>query len=287
MKIPLRKVIDYAMTEPDVVDQAYLDFFGSLDPHDLKQEWEDLFLEWLIFDYRQEGSVSFLHKYVLKNPAKLAEKKLNIFTQTAETNHYSNFEILQIKRGEWLMLEDIFTGKKYKVYEKKGSRQLPNKGTVPGRIAKINGKYYLVGANSVFFPITHTERSKKLMREGNFNKFSPRDTVDLLRNHNKHSPPPVLTKKEIKAKKKKLEAKYNKIAKKYNIALAFEDLIDSIYKEEYDHVTDFWNNLVKNFIKEEVFNKHLQLFQDIWNHFPHKFLNGKSPAELYTESKGK
>ncbi|MCL4419368.1 hypothetical protein M1146_04675 [Patescibacteria group bacterium] len=283
MVFPLKQVIDFAMAKPAEVDAAYKQFFGSLPFSELKPEWEELFSEWLIFDYKTSPGMSFLIEYILKNPSNINKELLDQLEQVAKTQIYSQFEILAIHRGQWIRLEDLFTGKVYTVYENKGSETLPGKGIIPGRIAEYEQKWYSVGANSVYFPIMHTERAKTHMRKLRIKNFSPRDTVELLRSHEEY--PPVLisvpTKNELEEKRKSLKIKYEKIAKKFAVILSFNDLIGEIYKEKRVNVLDFWKGLERKGLKMEMLIENSKLFQDIWNYSPHRCLNNLSPIETF------
>lgn len=285
MIFPFRKVIDFAMTNPIEVDKAYVQIFGSLPPNELKTEWEELFLEWLIHDYKPSNGISFLMQYVLKNPDNLDEGMLNQFEQIVQTQFYSQFEILEIKRGQWIRVEDLFTGKAYKVYEKKGSESLSGKGIIPGRLAKVDNKWYLIGANSVYFPITYTERAKKNMRQLKIRNYSPKDTIELLRSQDKMDLKPIKipTKKELKEKRKKLEEDYREVYEKFGVTLLFKDLIDAVYNEDRDNYLNFWESFEEKGLHLEVIIENTQLFEDIWNYFPHKCINGFSPIELLTK----
>ncbi|OGD62755.1 hypothetical protein A2160_04795 [Candidatus Beckwithbacteria bacterium RBG_13_42_9] len=287
MKFPLRKIIDYAMTKPSVVDRAYREFFGSMPPEKLKTEWEDLFLEWLIFDYKQSAGTSFLVEYILKNPDKLDKKVIDQFKQIAKTELYSQFEIQEIKKGEWFILEDLYTGKSYKVYEKKGTSFIESQGTIPGRIAQVDKRWYLVGANSVYYPITYTERFKKNLREIKATNCSPKDTVELLiaQENRPLDTSPILTKKQIKNKRKRLRKDYEKNMTKYGLTLTIDDLLKEIYEEDRTNVLDFWQSLIKKGLTEKFILDKTIILQDIWNHFPHKCLKGLSPAEAYAKMK--
>lgn len=285
MIFPIRKVVDFAMEKPAEIDNAYKQFFGSLPFSELKPEWEELFLEWVIFDFKRPTGPPFLIEYVLRNPDNLDRKTLDQFEQIAKTQFYSQFEITKIQKGQWLCLENLLTGDVYTVYEKKGSETLTDRGIIPGRIARVDGKWYLVGANSVYYPITYTERAKTGMRKLKIKTFSPRDTVELLISHEQQPPQPVPapSKKELEDKRKKLKIEYIKIAKKFSSTFSFNDLIREIYKEERVNVLDFWKELGKKGLKDEILIEDVQLFQDIWNYFPHKCLNDLSPIEVYAK----
>lgn len=289
MIFPLRKVIDFAMQKPAEVDEAYRQFFGALPFSELKKEWEELFLEWLIFDYKQLFGMSFLTEYILKNPDNFDKRSIDQLEEVAKTQFYGQFEILEIKRGQWIRVEDLFTGKVYIIYEKKGSETLSGRGVIPGRIAKYEGKWYLVGANSVYFPITYTERAKRHMRKLKIKKFSPRDTVELLRSQEQSPSTPVSapTKMELEEKRSSLKKEYEGTAKKFTTTLLFNDLIGEIYKEERVNVLDFWKSLEKKGLKPEMLIENIALFENIWNYFPHRCLGNRSPIEVFAEFKQK
>lgn len=287
MRFPLRKVIDFAMTKPGVVDEAYREFFGPLPVDQLQTEWEELFLEWLAFDYKQKGSSTFLVEYILRNPDNLDAKRINQFEQISRSQFYSMFEIQEINKGEWFILEDLHAGKIYKVLENTGTTILKDKGSIPGRIAKVDGNWYLVGANSVYFPITHTQRSKKHMREIKITNYSPKDTVELLMAHDQNPPvpPEMVTKKQIKNKRKQLKQVFEDNVEKYHFNLSFDDLINEIYQENRVNILDFWKSLTKKGLAEKFLYEKPKILQDIWNYFPHKHLNDLSPIEAYMKMK--
>lgn len=181
MRFPIRLIVDYAMKNPTDVDRAYQIFFGSLPFSQLKTEWEDLFVEWLVFDFKRSGKPTFVVEYVLKNPGRLSDVALSQLKQIASTHFYSQFEVLEIRKGEWLRVIDLFSGKFYRIYDKKGSESIASPGVVPARAACVNNRWYWVGANSVYFPVTYTKRAKILMKKLAKKDFSPKDTVELLR----------------------------------------------------------------------------------------------------------
>lgn len=283
MDLGWRKVLDFALEKPAVVDRAYFEFFGLLPPSDLEKEWEDLFLEWLIFDYQQKNGTSFFIEYTLKNPDQLSKDKIAKFKQVAETQFYSFFEIQDIKKGQWFILENLHDGKIYKVYEKKGTSIIKGPANLPGRIAKINNRWYLIGANSVYFPTTYTKRAKKVIREMKIKNYSPKDTVNILRNRGQPLPP-KLTKKQIKNKKKDLQKEYEKCLKKYQLFLSFDDLIQAVYKEDTNNLIGFWENLIGKGLTEKFIIKEIKLLEDILNYFPHQCLNDMSPVEVYNQA---
>lgn len=71
-------IIEYAHNKPHEIDRALTDFFGK--PPDVPFEDENieaLFLEWLMYEYKQTSGPTFFIEYVLKNPDHLPEKQIH------------------------------------------------------------------------------------------------------------------------------------------------------------------------------------------------------------------
>lgn len=173
-----------------------------------------------------------------------------------------------------------------------GSLSVPSKGSFWGRLAKVNNRWYLVGSNPLFFPITYTPRAKKMFSKQNKDqRLSAKDVLSFLlpdeSRKNEEIDMSQLTPKAIKNKRKKIEKKFNKLMKKHDLKIAFKQMIEFVYQENYKtNHADFYKDIAKLGIPEEIIIKNIQLFGDIWNYFPHKTLDGKSPAEKYREIYG-
>lgn len=288
MVLPFSKVITYAHTKSAEIERALEEFFGRDRP--TKDEDDlvfPLFNEWLINDFRQTSGISFLAEYCVINPDDLDEVIRKRLEQVVETAYYSMFELQGAKPGFTVIVEDLESGKKMTVWDEKGSFG-PDKGLIYARAAKIEGKWIFTGANPVYLPITHTKRAKKFIKETlKDKKLSPKDTWKLIKGQREQKPlPPNFTKDEIEELRKDLRKKYDKIKRQYQIKLSFDDVLKLIYEENRQTaVGDFWQMLIKEGIPEKFFFENTQLFQDIWNYFPHKVLNDKSPAEMFNKLK--
>jgi hypothetical protein len=200
--------------------------------------------------------------------------------QAAETNKYGGFEIVSVKRGSFIRVEHLFSGETFDIYDHIGSLNINEQGTIIGRIAKIDKKWYLIGTDPSYLGHSFTKRMRRMLK-GQIAYPSPRDTLQLLINQTTYTEPPRLSKKDITEKRKQLQQDYSKLCNKYNASVTFEVLIKKIFDENGGSPMDIWQNLIKNGISELFFLEHIQLFQDIWNYFPHKILKGKCPVELY------
>jgi hypothetical protein len=78
---------------------------------------------------------------------------------------------------------------------------------------------------------------------------------------------------------------YNNLQKKYSFSIPFDSVIAMIYEENRSSPGDVMEALIKKGIPEEALFVDSQLFQDMWNFFPHKVLNNKSPIESFQEMK--
>lgn len=200
----------------DECKKAFVEVFGP--PHPLPEEYReeigDLFTEWLMFEFVQSSNTTFIAEYMLRNPDQLPEKELDQLRQIAQTHRYSYFAIAPRRLpGHWIEVEDLFTGKLYRVDEILGSKNLPQVGSLYARVAQVNGKYYFVGANPILMPITHTERLKRIFRR-DFKKIKPsaKDTIQLLLQKAEQPQeairPPIPTAKEVKNKRKELRRRF-------------------------------------------------------------------------------
>ena len=289
MKIPLHLVVNYAQTKPAEIDRGLIEFFGSVPEKPYENEnIEPMFWEWMIFEFKQTNGPNFITEYVLKNPDSLAKAELTKLEQAAQTFYFSEFEIMETVPGSYMLLEDIFTGDKYKIYDRLESSNITGKGMLMTRIAKIEKKWYLVGANPVHFPLTYTSRMKRMLRK-NDDGFRPSvkaAAVMLIKQEtNPTKPPRSVGKEEIKRKRKKLEENYKKVAVKHGVTLAFDQFLLEIYNESGRKPLDFWKMLTKKGLTESFLFGQIKLLQDTWNYFPHKCLGGLSPAEMMDKAR--
>ena len=285
MKFPFHLIINYAQTKPVEMDRALYDFFGSPSENPMEDEnIEALFLEWLMYEYKQLSGTTFIAEYTLKNPDRLPQQKIRQFEQIIETNRYSEFEIQVVVPGSHLVVEDVYMSKVYTVYDTLGSMNGKSKGILKARIGHVEGRWHLVGANPIYVPLTYTNRMKDILRRDfGLHGISVRDTAQLLLEHSHHPPekPPLITKSALKEKRKVLEQAYKEASTLCGVTLLFETLTQAIYEEDRVNVLDFWHSLLKQGLTEEFFVKHLEIVQDIWNYFPHQCLGNHSPVEAY------
>lgn len=295
LKFQLRRAIDYAYARDYVTRQTVNEFFGGPPPYDPQDEkFEDassLFNEWLIFEYQPKKNTNIITEYYLRDPDELSPGELKELKDIVESQFYEWVEIVSKKAGRWFKAYGLFTGKTYTIHDINASINLPDKGSFYVRLAKVNNQWHSVGSNPLVMPLSHTNRLKNSMRlkPGEKSRLSCRDTLDLI------LPQPdqqqtFFTRKEIKAKQKKIEKKYNKICKKQGIQVAFPEVLDFIYNENYQtNFSDWLKDITKLGFEFGFIANNLGLFQDAWNFFPHKKLDGKPPAQMcsdiYGESK--
>ena len=295
MKFPFIHLIhEFAWkNKPDECKQAMVEVFGP--PHPMPEEYReeigDLFTEWLMFEFVQSSKATFIAEYALRNPDGLPDKELDCLRQIAQTHRYSYFALTPRRlRGKWIEVEDLFTGKMYRVDEVLGSQNLPPVGSVHARLAEVDDRYYFVGANPILMPVTHTERMKRIFRR-DFKKIRPsaKDTIQLLLQKaaqpREAVHPPIPTAKEVKNKRKELRKRFEKLVFRYNLKLSFDEVAKRILDEDRVNVLDFFQKLADEGLGQEFLMNEIKLLEDMWNWLPHACLNGNAPVEMYAKLK--
>ncbi len=289
MKIPLHLIVEYAQTKPSEIERSIFEVFGP-PPVELPEgkDIEALFWEWVIFEHRQVSGINFISEYVLKNPGSLDITELKKLEQVAQSNFSSEFEIIEAVPNSHLMVEDIFSGKIYKIHDRLGSSNVASRGSLLVRIAKIQNRWYFVGANPLLMPITYTTRMKRMLRqhEGGV-RPSVKDAINMIIDREEHPPKPSkpIGKKQLLKRKQDLRVAYEKATRKHKVTLGFNDLLNEIFAENGKAPMDFWIKLIKKGLNEDFIFTQVKLLQDTWNYFPHKCLGGLSPVEMYELAK--
>ncbi len=293
LNIKLGKIIEYAtlISNAEESEKAFVQFFDKYTPNDFEEKKQEqviaLFNEWLIFEFINNRKQRFIDLYYFNNPDNLSKQKIDELKQIIETEHFEFLEIGKIKRGYWFMAYGFITKKEYKIYDRMGSASLPTVGVLPGRIAKVNGKWYLVGCDTFVLPISYTKRAKKMMSfsANQKERISCKQLLDfyLPRKQTKIN----YTVKEIKNKRKNIKKKYQKMVKKSDCIVDVKEVINLISNENYKNAFADWiEDLMNLGIPFNMLKKGNQLFQDLWNFFPHKSLNDLCPVEMLAKEHG-
>jgi len=88
-----------------------------------------------------------------------------------------------------------------------------------------------------------------------------------------------------------VENKLQELINQYNLGevLTIDMIKDLVWREEGDKAFNSFiekaSNHFNNIKDVNELNRVLQVFNDTWNYFPHKCLNGKSPMQAVEESK--
>lgn len=288
MNFKMGQIVSYAYSKGEsLILPAIEEFFGEKATEVAEAENKkvgELFSEWLIFDFKMPGGISVATEYFLKNPSNLNQKLMRELEQILSTQFYDLLEIMEINRGQWIKLYSFTKGKIIKVWDRMGSLTVMEEGAMTGRVAKIGGRWCLIGGDGIIIPRSTTPRHKRLLQQmkGGF-RFTPKDTLKiLLRDEPVNEPREAYSQKIIRAKRKKLETKFKTLSKKHAIEIGFKKVIEFVYQENYQtDFADMFKNLMKLGIPETVVMEQVKFFQDVWNFFPHKKLKGKCPMEMH------
>ncbi|MCX6809304.1 MAG: hypothetical protein NTZ65_00935 [Candidatus Berkelbacteria bacterium] len=272
---------------------AMRDFFGenNIGPggniNIQNNQEEGLFMEWIVFDYRFQNGKGLLDNFISENPLDMSKSELRIY-EDLQINKYGFFEIISVKKDEYLELESLQSGKIYKVQEKMGTYNAEPKTTLVCRVGKVADHWELIGSDPVGFPIHYTERAKKLMREDK-GKYSPKDIRKLLIDKKNN---PSKFEKNLRMKDEDFIKKQNQIRTslekqliKSKSTASVDDILKIVYREKrHDDISKIVSLLGNN--KNVIMQSLLDLASSAWNYFPHKSLGGKSPAEKAKEIYG-
>lgn len=288
LKFQLRHIVAYASRNKVLLELAVNDFFketGELGNKDNQDLIIGLFNEWLIFDFKLPSGNTPIVEYYFKNPDNFPKELMDELKQIIETQHFDMLEILSMNPGEWMQVYGFVAGKTYKVYEKAGSQKAPEKGTFWGRVAKVHDRYILVGSNPVYLPFTSSNRVKQLYWNNKQEGFSPKDVLPLIMQTGTKSIIPErkpMTDKQLAQKREEIKERYKQLMKKFVFTVPFYKVVNFVYNENYKtNFADYTKDLAKLGIPETALISSIDIFNDIWNYFPHKILKGKSPCELY------
>ena len=114
---------------------------------------EGFFNEWFLYDFVLSNGLTPLQDFVKNNPLNLKDDEMHFYKVLLENNHYSLYEILDIKIGRQLKLRDTFTNKEYDVLEHMGTYEAKKGAVTFGRVAKTLDHYELVGADTLMLDI--------------------------------------------------------------------------------------------------------------------------------------
>lgn len=296
LNFKLRHVVAYIPKSGIDLEKAVREFFGEheLTPEIINQkEINSLFNEWLIFDYKLPSGISIAADYYFKNPDQFSKELMDELKQIIETQTYEFLELEKVQPGEWVEVYGLFSGRRYKVLEKTFSVLVEERqGCFFNRIAYVDGNYYFIGSNPTLLPLAHTDRSKRLYLRMKKQNFTAKDALAFLlpskeNKKEKDDKYYLKIKGGIQMKRKKLKKQFKNLKKKFHFRTSFFALIDFIYNEKYkSHFANYHKDLTKLGISEEIIFNQVKFFQDMWNFFPHKNLNGKCPAEKFKEAYG-
>lgn len=291
LKMKLGKVIGWVYKDMELVERAGEEFFADFDEDvEFDPLVEGLFNEWLIFEFVLPSSRTPIVEYYLLDPDGLSEEELAELRQIVETARFEFLEILETKKGEWIRVLGVFTGKEYKIDERLGSME-HDKGCLWGRVAKVNGRWVFVGSDPLFLPVVYSERMRRILRRSankeSKKKMSAKDVLGFLVERTDNGE--ALNKiKQVGSSKKKVEAERKAVKKRFEVLksrggvrASFDEVVELIFNEDYgENHADFATDLVKLGVKEKVLIKEMGLFMRMWNCFSHKSLGGKSPVEM-------
>src|SRR3989344_1492906 len=143
LKFKLRKVTNIVARNNKLMNRAYREFFENTQISPEMENFEEtnaLFNEWIMFEFQIKPGLTPIIKYFLENHASLPIDQQTELEQIVKTQRFCLLEVEKIKRGEWIQAYSLYEGVNYRIYDKSCSQSIPGKGTIYGRVAKINNQ---------------------------------------------------------------------------------------------------------------------------------------------------
>ncbi|MCL2403374.1 MAG: hypothetical protein FWC86_03990 [Coriobacteriia bacterium] len=152
---------------PEVVDRAGQEFFAYVQATQEripKEKIEQLFNEWLVYDFRLKTGKTALETYIYRNPDELDEDKLKLMQQAGESSYVGHFWIKTVNaKTQTLVLEECGSDASFKVYDATASQSIQsNAGLVAARLIQLDGNWFFASDPVFFLPIPSSEDGERL-----------------------------------------------------------------------------------------------------------------------------
>jgi len=277
----ISKVREYYLEKDDSIfldalrkffDQPDLDRGNQLET---TPEQENLFTEWLFFDYKLKNGKTMLEDFYSVNPWNLSKEELSTY-KDLQTNIYGMYEVEKVHIGQGMSLRNLQTRKRYYVQEFSGTLNIKEGAVLFGRVGKVADHYELVGCDATVISVNFGQNFLRELKKVK-DHFTPKTTSSLYTKERKESSLP--TKDEVLKEAKEIEEAIIELLERTESDFSLEDVKDAIYNEEEQ---DDMMHVVAMFDRgrPDELGEVLELVTDAWNYFPHKALAGRCPMEM-------
>jgi uncharacterized protein YegJ (DUF2314 family) len=142
---------------PEVVDRAGQEFFASVQAVQekiSKGKVEQLFNEWMVYDFCLKTGKTALETYIYRNPNELDARELDLMQQAGDSSYVSHFWIGDVSaEDEILTLHECGTDTCYKVRDVTASQSVSsNAGLIAARLIQLDGDWYFASDPAYFLP---------------------------------------------------------------------------------------------------------------------------------------
>ena len=187
--------------------------------------------------------------------------------ESYKNNIYSLFEVLEIDLGKGLELFDIISKKNYYIKERRGTYAAERGSIIIGRIAKTDGSFVAISPAFNSFPKDAAFLLKKIFESKPTLRLSAFDIFGTLLK--KMDPPKshdeLIDELQELTEKCGIDIDITSINKRINSSESPDEAFPEIYHA----------NIVEDKKRELI-----DLLYEIWNKYPRKEFNGKSPQDI-------
>ena len=244
------------------------------------------FTEWFIFDYQWRDGGTTLESFCDNNPLGFEKADLQIY-KDLQANLYGMWEVVSVEPGKSLELENLQTGKKFNVKEYKATFQLRPKDIFYNRLAFIDSRWEIVGADSFNLGIKFNKSVKEIWRKDR-SLITPKDAVKMWDSHSDNG---VESHGDLRSIEE-VEEKFSRMLKKFKIdTFVTTGLVKkwiynlkrnaTAHTEIIDRLTGLvnFNDLGESLDIEDLIGS----YNDFYNLCLQKGLKNKSPGQLVAE----
>lgn len=305
--IDFRPVLATFMRDDEFLDKAFSEFCDliDLDEATIKdpQAYEDfhaLFVEWCLFDRRDEDGKTPLERFVTWPPVAVAPRTLTAYAQAAATNFSSSFRVLSrdAPTGK-ILVQNVLDGTTYTLIDYALAQSLPvDYGMFAARIFRAGAVWCLAGNVIHYHPVHISESLIKGMRKPNgqhtdpffmlvnarFGKgpeeWDPSDRIELL----------DMTPAERAERLVEVRAEYAKLLEDGVVGMGWEDFTQLMLArvedcDGHELIDEVVGTDRLRRMGDGEFRAITHTLYDAYNLLPSTSLGGRTPLEAFEELK--
>lgn len=306
-QIDFRPALATFMRDDEFLDKAFSEFCDliDLDEATIKdpQAYEDfhaLFVEWCLFDRRDEDGKTRLERFVTWPPISVAPRVLTAYAQAAATNFSSSFRVLSRDASTGrILVQNVLDGATYTLVDYALAQSLPGDyGMFAARIFRAGAIWCLAGNIIHYHPVQISESLAKGMRKPNALHTDPffmlvnarfgnapegwdsSERIELL----------GMNPTERAERLVEVQAEYAKLCEDGTVGMGWEDFTQLMLEraedcDGHELIDELVGTDRLSRMSDDEFRAVTHTLYDAYNLLPSTSLGGRTPLEAFEELK--